>query len=111
MYKYIVTSNKVIAISTYGNESVRGIAKCSPTDTFDMETGKRLATARCNKKIAKKRYCGAMKNVQQAKLAYKRAAEYLEQAMNYETKALLDYTSAINAVVKVERDLRSAEQE
>ena len=58
-YKYVVTPNKVIALSTYGGRTVRGIAKCHPGDTFNEEVGKALAAARCNEKIAAKRYARA----------------------------------------------------
>ena len=58
-YKYVVTPNKVIAISTYAGRTVRGVAKCHPNDTFDEEYGKQLAAARCNEKIARKRYARA----------------------------------------------------
>lgn len=60
-YKYVVTPNKVIALSSYGGRTVRGIAKCHPGDTFNEEVGKALASARCNEKIAAKRYARAMK--------------------------------------------------
>lgn len=55
-YKYIVTGNKVIALSTYAGKTVRGVAKCAPGDEFDIEKGKDLATARCAYKIAQKRW-------------------------------------------------------
>jgi hypothetical protein len=55
-YKYIETPNKVIALSTYAGKTVRGVAKCHPNDTFDVEFGRKLAAARCNEKIARKRY-------------------------------------------------------
>lgn len=58
-YKYIVTPNKVIALSTYAGRTVRGVAKCHPNDTFDVEFGKALAAARCNYKVAQKRHARA----------------------------------------------------
>ena len=58
-YKYIETPNKVIALSTYAGKTVRGIAKCHPNDTFDVEFGRKLAAARCNAKIAAKRVVNA----------------------------------------------------
>ena len=59
-YKYVVMPTKVIALSTYAGRTVRGIAKCHPNDTFDEEYGKKLAAARCNAKIAEKRYARAL---------------------------------------------------
>lgn len=58
-YRYIVTKNKVIALSTYAGRTVRGVAKCSPHDVFDVEKGKKLAAARCNEKVAEKRFARA----------------------------------------------------
>lgn len=58
-YKYVVTPTKVIALSTYGGRTVRGVAKCHPDDTFNEEVGKALAAARCNEKVAIKRYARA----------------------------------------------------
>ena len=60
-YKYVVTPTKIIALSTYAGRTVRGIAKCHPNDTFNEEFGKALAAARCNEKIAEKRYARARK--------------------------------------------------
>lgn len=56
-YKYF-TNNKdtVVAVCRYAERNVRGIAKCSPDDTFDFEKGKALAKARCDLKVAGQRY-------------------------------------------------------
>lgn len=60
-YKYVVIPcEKVIAISTYAGRTVKGVAKCHPNDTFDVEFGKKLAAARCNEKIAYKRLTRAL---------------------------------------------------
>lgn len=45
----------VYMISHYAGEVVKGSAKCSPEDEFDLEYGKRLAAARCNEKVVEKR--------------------------------------------------------
>lgn len=44
----------VIAITNVAGHTVKGYAKCSPEDTFDFETGKKIAAARCNVKALKK---------------------------------------------------------
>ena len=54
-YKFVVTDKKVIAISTFAKQHVRGVAVCAPDDKFDEETGKKLARLRCAAKIAEKR--------------------------------------------------------
>lgn len=66
-YKFVVLpeQKKVIALTSYAGKAVRGIAVCSEHDEFDIETGKRLAAARANVKVAMKRKARAEK-----KLAY-----------------------------------------
>ena len=56
-YTYFVADKqkKVVAVSTYAGKIVRGVAKCDPRDEFSIETGKKLAAARCNLKVATKR--------------------------------------------------------
>lgn len=60
-YKFIVTDNKVIALSHDAGKVVRGVAKCSPNDEFNVEFGKKLAAARCNLKVAQRREARAVK--------------------------------------------------
>ena len=88
-YKYIETPNKVIALSTYAGKTVRGIAKCHPNDTFDVEFGRKLAAARCNVKIAAKRaanaqhkYWAAHNNLIEAKRILEKSCNYCSDAVN-----------------------------
>lgn len=88
-YKFYTTKNKVIAVSTYAGKTVKGVAKCNPEDTFDVEKGKELAAARCNEKIAKKRvkrakekYNEAIKNTQAAELKEEKMACYFEDSID-----------------------------
>lgn len=55
-YRYYTNGkNVVVAVASYAGRTVRGVAKCSDQDEFNLETGKKLAAARCAMKIAKKR--------------------------------------------------------
>lgn len=55
-YKYYTdNASIVVAVSTYAGKKVRGVAKCSSEDKFDLEKGKQLAATKCNLKIAEKR--------------------------------------------------------
>lgn len=59
-YKYIFTpSNQVICISRYAKKQVKGVAKCSPEDSYDAEVGIKLAKLRCDLKVAEMRYKNA----------------------------------------------------
>ncbi len=67
-YKFYFADNKIIAVSTYAARLVRGVAICHPNDEFDKEIGMRLAAARCNEKVARKRYARAqMKYIEACK--------------------------------------------
>lgn len=52
---YTNEKDVVVAVTHYAGRTVRGVAKCNPADTFDFELGKRIAKAKCEVKVAKKR--------------------------------------------------------
>ena len=55
-YRYYTNGeNVVVAVASYKGRTIRGVAKCSEQDEFDLETGKKLAAARCAMKIARER--------------------------------------------------------
>ena len=93
-YRYYTSDNKVIAISTYGGKKVRGIAKCAPNDTFNLEIGKQLAAARCNEKIAKKRHERARQKYIDAVAAATEAVDYAMQMKEYNSRAFIEYNEA-----------------
>ena len=97
-YKYYTTNNKVIAVSTYAGKTVRGVAKCDPRDTFDLEKGKILAAKRCNEKVAKRRYARAQKRV-------KEAARDLQTAQDRYHKMLQYMNDAHDAYGQAEKDV------
>lgn len=82
-YHFYVTKNQVIAVSTYGGKIVRGIAKCDPRDTSDIEKGKKIAAARCNLKVAQKRYSRASNKFAEAVVRQNDAADYLDRMTDY----------------------------
>ena len=83
------TPYKVIAVSSYAGKKVRGVAKCDERDTFSLESGKKLAAARCAVKIAEKRVARAERKLKEADLQWRAAdlhcgnmEEYLESSEN-----------------------------
>jgi tRNA (Thr-GGU) A37 N-methylase len=84
-YKFYIdeANRKVIAVSTYAGKNVKGIAKCSPDDTFDIEKGKQLAAARCNIKIAEKRYKRAVEKLEEADYAFINAQLHYDKMNRY----------------------------
>ncbi len=86
-YRFYVANDKVIAVSTYCGHNVRGIAKCSSQDEFDIEKGKQLAAARCNQKIAEKRVVRAKRKYSEAIGLCNDAEHYLNKMFSYKHDA------------------------
>lgn len=63
---YTDGSGKTICLSSYAGKTVRGIAKCNPSDNYNEVTGKMLARARCDAKVANKRFRNAKKEYKKA---------------------------------------------
>ena len=102
-YKYIVTKNMVIAISTYAGRTVRGVAKCHPNDTFDVEFGKKLATARCNAKIAAKRFMRAGRKLRESAMELDNAERRYGQMLTYRDDSYRVWRSALEELDDLQR--------
>ena len=104
-YRFYHTDNKVIAVSTYAGLPVRGVAKCDPEDTFSLESGKALAAARCNEKIAEKRCKRAMRKFFEAHKAAVEAQEYFERMREYFDDSIDNLKTASDYVDDVLNDI------
>lgn len=93
-YKFFTDGvHRIIAVSSYAGRTVKGVARCNPEDTFDMALGKKIAEARCAKKIAEKRY--------------KRATEKYEEAVRLEHDAMKRF----NKMCKYLKDAYEAKEQ
>jgi len=97
----------VMAISSYAGKTVKAVAKCNPEDTFDMDTGIRLAEARCNLKVAEKRskrakqkYLEALDTLNKAKKHFNDMAEYLIDANEKEKNAKQELNDLMGRISK-----------
>lgn len=81
-------SKVVICISSYAGKPVKGRAKCSPNDEFDLEAGKALAKARCDYAIAQKREKRALKKASEAYTAAIEASFNLDDMKIYYADAM-----------------------
>ena len=86
-YRIYETPDKVIAVSSFAGQTVRGVAKCNPADEFDSEKGAALAAARCGVKIAEKRVKRAYSKVDEAKATVDAAIAHLSEMMKYQADA------------------------
>ena len=101
-YKFYPTDNKVVCVSSFAGKAVRGIAKCDPKDTFNLEDGKKLAQARCDYKIAKKRVLRARAKHAEATKALGDAREYQEKMQRYYDESFRDF-------VRLDEELKALE--
>lgn len=104
-YKYIVTGNKVIALSTYAGKTVRGVAKCAPGDEFDIEKGKDLATARCAYKIAQKRWKRSCQKLGEAGIIMFDAEKFYNEMCEYNNRAHAELAEAEDALKHFEEEM------
>lgn len=77
----------IVCTTLYKGQMVRGIAKCSPEDNFDIEVGKKLAYLRCKQKFAQKKlkrahnaYLDAITVESRAKHNLSKAAEFVDDS-------------------------------
>jgi hypothetical protein len=103
---YRNTENDTIVCTTiYKGKMVRGIAKCSPEDNFDIELGKKLAYLRCKKKFARKKLKHAHNAYKEAFLVEAKARTNLAKAAEFvnDSDYLLDMVT--KELVCLERKL------
>ena len=91
-YKFVTHNRKdgrieIIALATFAGKMVRGKAICAESDTFDEEKGKLLAAARCNEKIAAKRYARAQRKFAKAGKAVADATKFYDAMRHYRDDA------------------------
>lgn len=86
--------DKVIVTSTYAGKTVRGIAKCSSEDNFDLEIGKQLAKARCDEKVAYKRMRSAQRRLEHTRQVVSDILAYLHKIEEYESDAHMAWVYA-----------------
>lgn len=105
-YKYKIDEEKrtVVAMSTFAGKTVTGVARCAPSDKFDIETGRKIAAARCSVKIAEKR-------VKRAELCYEIAvdamkfwSDRLTKMRHYKDDAITACEAAYDALANVEEN-------
>lgn len=104
-YRYVMVGRKIIALSTYAGKTVRGVAICSEHDQFDVEKGKALAAARCNEKVAAKRYERANQKLNNTLDEYNTVEDKLTQAGQYYHDAYLAYNEAAQHVDTLLKEL------
>jgi hypothetical protein len=60
-FYYDTNNRRVICTTTYKGSIIRATATCNPDDSFELETGKKLAYIRCKNKFLSKKAAHAAK--------------------------------------------------
>lgn len=97
---YTNGKNLVVAATSFQGQTVRGTAKCNEQDEFDLETGKKLAAARCAMKIAKKR-------VKYAKIQ----REHWLKMMSFQADILMKAEDRYTDALEIEKQAKHAYEE
>ena len=84
----------IAAVSSYAGKTVKAYAKCDPRDSFDEQSGRTLAAARCNAKVAEKREARARRKVVEAQRKLDDARRYYENMEKYLDDAQREYNLA-----------------
>lgn len=95
----------VVCMTLYKGKIVRGTAKCSPEDDFDIAIGKRLAYLRCRQKFFKKKFKQARNVYGEAVIENARAINNLYKARDFMNDAETQYTNANNELTELEAGL------
>lgn len=104
-YKFFVSDNKVVCVSSYAGKAVRGIAKCDPKDTFNVEAGKQLAQARCDFKIAEKRVKRSAERYDEAIKLLADVMAYKTRMENYKNESYREYMSLKDKLADLESSM------
>ena len=101
-YSFIVNEDKkkVIAVTHYAGRAIRGIAKCSPEDAFNMELGCMLAVARAEEKVAKAK-------VRNASAKYLEAAKAADAAQKRFDDMKQYYIDSVDQLDEIEEELNN----
>jgi hypothetical protein len=104
-YKFVINEEKrtVVALSSFAGEVVRGIARCAPTDVWNVEVGKQWAATRCSAKIAEKRMRRAEECNAIAADALDFWAERKAKMEHYERDSAEAYKKAIEDLKNLEK--------
>lgn len=91
-YRFFVNEKEktIYCVSRYAGKPVRGIAKCSPVDTFDIEKGRELAKLRCDIKIAQKRVKNATLKLHNTEKAISIMEKHHDEMKQYHQDAVAE---------------------
>lgn len=104
-YRFVRADNKIICLSSYGKKVVRGIAKCSPNDSFDLAIGEKLAQLRCDEKVEAKRLNRATEKYFKAIVQLNEARDYFFAMEQYYNNSKVRYDDICEKLNRFEKTI------
>lgn len=104
-FHYNSDTKTVVCTTRYKGQTVRGIAKCSPEDNFDITVGKKLAYLRCRQKFARKKLKRAHRAYADALCIEARARNNFYKATEFVNDSDYQLELATNDLINFEREL------
>ena len=104
-FYYNEENQTIVCTTIYKGQMVRGIAKCSPEDNFDIDIGKRLAYFRCKQKFAQKKLNRALKVYKDAVAMEAKARNDFSKAAEFVSDSGHQLRLASNELINLEREL------
>lgn len=108
-YKDKNDSTVTAALSSYAGKTVKGYAKLHPEDNYDEEIGRKLAAARCNEKVAKKRMKHAEKQVLRALKQVEAANKYLKEMELFHNDTMIQHFDATAEITEILNQIKRGE--
>ena len=101
-FYYNEDKHSVVCTTIYKGQTIRAIAKCDPEDTFDLETGKKIAYLRCKQKFARKKMLHAGEVYHDSFSKYERSKRNLDKASEFLADSVCQYQAANEALGHVD---------
>lgn len=95
---------RVIALSTFAGQTVKGVAKCHPHDieNYNLADGMELAAARCGVNVAEKRFQRAIDKMADALDVLNKAETYYRKMRDYMMNSHAELEEATAHLAKIE---------
>lgn len=104
-FYYDRANRSVICTTFYKGKSIRAVAKCDPEDSFNLETGKKLAYLRCRHKFLLRKAAVAADAYAKTYVAYVRAENKLQKAVDFVNDTERELSAVIHELCKLEDSL------
>lgn len=105
-YKFHIDrdSRKVICITKYHGKTIRGIAKCSENDAWDVEKGKKLAFQRCYCNFLTKQLQYLSSCESRAEGEYQRAKRERDKIVEIQNRVAEEYMQCFHRLITMGRE-------